>query len=114
MAGDIFSVIPHGVEMEVSLSIQQDVNSWRQSKTTVNTLCGAVVVMRCAGAKNVILVGSNLVLDATEPENNIELSGAVELRVLHRMVNVHDYLKFVRTAKTYVLCRRNLEFETSK
>jgi hypothetical protein len=23
-------------------------------------------------------------------------------------------LKFVRTAKTYVLCRRNLEFETSK
>ena len=44
VARDIFSVIPHGVEVEASFSLGGDVMGWRQSKTTGETLREKVVV----------------------------------------------------------------------
>jgi hypothetical protein len=41
---DIFSIIPHGVGVEASFSLGQDMIGWRQSKTTGGTLCENVVV----------------------------------------------------------------------
>jgi hypothetical protein len=35
IASDIFSIIPHGVGVEASVSFGQDIIGWRQSKTTV-------------------------------------------------------------------------------
>jgi len=43
VAHDIFSIIPHGVGVEVSYSLGRDVIGWRQSKTTGETLCEKVV-----------------------------------------------------------------------
>jgi len=44
VARDIFSIIPHGVRVEASFSLGQDVIGWRQSKTTGETLRENVVV----------------------------------------------------------------------
>jgi len=38
VAGDIFSIIPHGVGVEASVSLARDVIGYRQSKTTGETL----------------------------------------------------------------------------
>jgi hypothetical protein len=38
VARNIFSIIPHGVGVEASFSLGRDVNGWRQSKTTGETL----------------------------------------------------------------------------
>jgi hypothetical protein len=44
VAHDIFSIIPHGVGVEASLSFGRDVIGWRPSKTTGQTLHERVVV----------------------------------------------------------------------
>jgi hypothetical protein len=38
VACDIFSIIPHGVGVEASISLRRDVIGWRQSKTTGDAL----------------------------------------------------------------------------
>jgi hypothetical protein len=50
MARNIFSIIPHGVGVEASLSLGRDVFRCRQSKTTSETLRKRVVVRQCARA----------------------------------------------------------------
>ena len=52
VARDIFSIIPHGVGAEASLSLGRDVIGWRQSKTTGETLRDTVVVRQFAQANN--------------------------------------------------------------
>jgi hypothetical protein len=47
-AWDIFSIIPHGVGVEASVSLGRDVIGWRQSKTTGETVREKVVVRQFA------------------------------------------------------------------
>jgi len=48
VAGDIFSIIPHGVGVDVSFSLGRDVIGWRQSKTTGESLREKVVIRQFA------------------------------------------------------------------
>jgi hypothetical protein len=45
---DIFSIIPDGIGVEDSFSLEREVIGWRQSKTTGETLCKKVVVRQFA------------------------------------------------------------------
>jgi len=63
VAHDIFSIIPHGVRVEASLSVGGDVIGWRQSKTSGGTRRENVVVRLFARANTGILAGENLVSD---------------------------------------------------
>jgi hypothetical protein len=44
VACDIFSIIPHGVQVDAGISLGRDVIGWRQSKTTGETLREKVVI----------------------------------------------------------------------
>jgi hypothetical protein len=48
VARDIFSIIRHGVGVQASFSLRQDVIGWMQSKTTGETLREKVVVRQFA------------------------------------------------------------------
>jgi len=93
VARDIFSIIPHAVGVEASFSLGRDVNGWRQSKTTGETLCEKVVVRQFARANNCISAGTDLDLDTTNTENDSEMKKEAEERKLHTMVKVHDFLE---------------------
>jgi len=93
VARDIFSIIPHGVGVEASFSLGQDVIGWRQSKTTGETLREKVVVRQFARANNGILARIDLELDTMNTENDSEMKNEAEERKLHRMAKVHDFLE---------------------
>jgi hypothetical protein len=90
---DIFSIIPHGVGVEASISLRRDVIGWRQSKTTRETLRKKVVVRQCARAKHGILAGTVPELNSTNTENNSDMKKEVEEMKLHRMAKIHDILE---------------------
>jgi hypothetical protein len=92
VACDIFSIIPHGAKVEASFSLVQDVISWRQSKTTGETIRKKVVVRQFARANNGILAGTDPELDNANIENNLEMKYEAEERKLPRMAKVHDIL----------------------
>ena len=92
VARDIFSIIPHGVGVEASFSLGRDFISWRQSKTTGDTLHDEVVVRQFAWANNGILAGTDPELDTTNTENNSEIKKEVDERNLHTMAKGHDFL----------------------
>jgi len=93
VASDIFSVIPHGVRVEPSISISRDVIGWRPSKATCGTLCERVVVRQCGRANNGNFAGAVTELDASNTENNSEVKQEPEQTKLHRMAKVHDLLE---------------------
>jgi len=93
VAHNIFSIIPHSVGVEVSYFLGQDVIGWRQSITTGEMLWGKVVVKQFPQANNRILTGNCAVLDTAETENDSELKKEVEVRKLHRMAKVHNFLE---------------------
>jgi len=93
VAHNIFSIIPHGVGVESSISLGQDVISWRQSKPTGETLRETLIVRQFTRATNWILAGANQVLDTMNTENDSEMKNDAEDRTLHRMANVHDFLE---------------------
>jgi len=93
VARDIFSIIPYGVGVEVTFSLNQDVIGWRQSKTTGETLREIVIVRQSARANNGILAGTDPELDTTNTENDSEMKKEAEERKLHRMAKVHDFLE---------------------
>jgi len=93
VAGDIFSIIPHGVGVESSSSLWRGVIGWRQSKTTGETLHEKVIVRQFARATNGILAGDKTESDTTNTENASEMKKEVEDRKLHRMAKVHDFLE---------------------
>jgi hypothetical protein len=99
VAPDIFSIIPHGVVVEASFSLGQDVIGWRQSKTTGETLREKVVVRQFAQANNGILAGTDLELDTMNAENDSEMKKAAEERKLPRMAKVHDFLEMWQGSK---------------
>jgi len=93
VARNIFTIIPHGVGVEVSFSLGQDGIGWRQSKTTGETLREKVVVRQFARANNGILAGTDPELDTTNTENDSEMKKEGEERTLHSMGKVHDFLE---------------------
>ena len=93
MARDLFSIIPHGVGVESSLSLGQDVISWRQSKITGDTLRETVIVTQFARADNRILAGNKTELVTTNSENDSEMKKEAEERILRRVGKVHNFLE---------------------
>jgi len=93
VARDIFSIIPHGVGVEASFSLGQDVIGGRQSKTTGETLREKVFLRQFARANTGILAGTDPELDTTNTENDSEMKKEAEERKLHRMAKVHDFLE---------------------
>jgi len=93
VARDIFCIIPHGVGVEASFSVGQDVIGWRQSKTTRKTLREKVVVRQFAWAHNGIWAGTDRELDTPHTENVSEMKKEGEDRNLHRMAKVHNFLE---------------------
>jgi len=90
---DIFSIIPHGVGVEASDPLRQDVIGWRQSKSTAETLRDKAVVKLFAWANNGILAGTDAELDTPNTENNSEMMKQAEERKLHRTAKVHGLLE---------------------
>jgi hypothetical protein len=82
VARDIFSIIPHGVGVEASCSLGRDVISWRQSKTTDETIPKKVLVRQLAQANNRILAGTDPELDTTNTENDLQMNKEAEERKL--------------------------------
>jgi len=78
VARDIFSIIPHGVGVEASFTLGRDVISWRQSKTTGETLREIVIVRQFARANNGILGGIDLELDTMNTDNQPEMKNKAE------------------------------------
>jgi len=93
VAPDITSIQPEGVEVEASFSFVQGAISWRQSKTTGETLCGNVVVRQFALANNGILAGNDPALHSLNTESDFEMMREIEERNLHRMDKVHNIFK---------------------
>jgi hypothetical protein len=110
VARDIFSIIPHGVGVEASFSLGQDVIGWRQLKTTGETLREKVFVRQFAYASNRILVGTDPEFDTTNTENDLEMKKEVEERKLHRMAKVHDCLEMWQGSQN--LCDTQKESRT--
>jgi hypothetical protein len=93
VARDISSIIPYCVGVEASFSLGQDVISWRQSKSTGDTLRKEVAVKQFARANIGVLASDNSELDPTSARNNMEMKREVEQKKLHRMAKIHDIWK---------------------
>jgi len=77
VAHNTFSIIPHGVGVEDSCGLGQEVISWRLSKTTGETLSENVPVIfkKFAQANNRLLAGDDPVLDLTHTDDVLEIMG---------------------------------------
>jgi len=93
VARDIFSIIPHGVGVEASVSPGRDVISRRRSNPTSETLRETVVVSQFAQANHGILAGAGPELDTVITGNSSEMKKRPVDRKLHRMAKVHDLLE---------------------
>ena len=92
-ARNIFSIIPHSVEVQANFSLGRDVIGWRQSKTTGETLREKVVLRQFARANSGLLAGDDPVLDPDSTDNDMEMKREAEQKMLHRMATVHDFLE---------------------
>jgi len=93
VARNILLIIPHGVRLEASFSLGWDVISWRQSKTTGDTLRENVIERQFARAHIGILAGADPELDTTNTEIDSEMKKVTEESKLHRMAKVHNFLE---------------------
>ena len=93
VALNIFSILPHGVGVEASFSLGQDVIDLRQSKTTGESLHEKVIVTQFAWAINGSLEGDNPILDTMNTENDSEMKKELEQWKLQWMAKVHDLLE---------------------
>jgi len=93
VARDIFSIIPHSVGVEASVSLGRDVIGWRQSKTTGETLREKVVLRQFGRANNGLLACDDPELDSTSADHDMEMKREAEQKKLHRMAKVHDVLE---------------------
>jgi len=92
VARGIFTIILHGVGVEASLSLGQDVISWRQSKTSGETLREKVLVRQFAQANNGIVAHDNPVSDTTT-ENDSKMNNEEGARKLPRLAEIRDLLQ---------------------
>ena len=111
---DIFSVMPDGVGVEASVSLDQDVIGWRQSKTTCETLRDKVVVRHLARANTGISAGADQLLDTSRTENDSEMKPEAEERKLPRMAKVHHFLEMWQGSETLRATQRNLTLNTCR
>jgi len=88
VACDIFSIIPHGVGVEVSFSLGGDVIPWWTSKTTGKTICEKFVIMKFATVNYGMLATADPLMDSTNTENNSEMKKESEEWKWHRMAKV--------------------------
>jgi len=100
--------------MEASISLRQDIISWRQSITTGKTFRDKVVVRQFTWANHKILAGADPELDSANRENVSQMNNEAEERKLHRMAKVHDFLEMWQGSQIYVLPRRNHTLKTSR
>jgi len=77
---DIFAIIPDGIGVEVSFSLEGMMIGWTQSKTTGENYRENVIARQFNRANNSILAGDDLSLDTTETENNLEMRKQVKAR----------------------------------
>jgi len=97
---DVFSIIPHAVGVEASVSLGQDVIGWRPSKTPGETLHENVVVRLFARANSGLLASDDAVLDPNSTDNDMDLKREAEEKKLHRMAKVHDFLEMWQGSQT--------------
>jgi len=93
MAGDIISIIPHGIGVEASFSFGRDGVGWRQSTIAGKTLCENIIARQFALASYGILASADPVLDTTNTENCSEMKIEAEEKKLHTMAKVDDCLE---------------------
>jgi len=93
VAPDIFSIIPHGVRVEASITVGRDVIRWRQSKATGKTLHEKLLVRQFDQANNWLLAGNDPASDTTSIDHDIEIKCEVEQKKLHLMDKVHNILE---------------------
>jgi hypothetical protein len=89
----IFSIASHGVGVDASFSLWQDVIGWRQSNTTGETIRETVVVRQFARANSGLLAGDDPVSDPDSTDNDMEIKRKAEEKKMHRMAKVHDCLE---------------------
>jgi len=92
-ARDQFFIIPHGVGVEASFSLGQDVIGWKQTKTTVETRHEKVVFRQFARVYTGIFTRTDRELDTTQTENHSEMKKEAEERKLDRRARVHNFLE---------------------
>ena len=93
VAGDILSIIRHGVGVEASFSLGRDVIDWRQLITTGETHPENNILRQFARANDRILAGGDPALDTTNTESDSEKKKEAEESKLPRMAKVHDFLE---------------------
>jgi hypothetical protein len=72
-ARDIFSIITHGVGVEVSFSIGRDVIGWRKLKLTSETLHNNFSARQYSQPNNILLGGDHKALNTRNTENDSEM-----------------------------------------
>ena len=92
MAGDVFSVIPHGVGVEASFSLGQDVAGWRQCRTSGDTLQKKVVVRQFAFSNPGLLAGADARLENDDAVGQNEQKK--EDKKLLQLAGISDLIHF--------------------
>jgi hypothetical protein len=92
VALDIFSIIAHGVGVQASVSLGRDRIGRRQSQTTREILREHGIVRQFAGANNGLLAGDDHAIGTRITDNNSEIKGEVEKKMLDRFAKVHKIL----------------------
>jgi len=90
VAYDKYSIIPNGLAVEGSFSLGQDINGWRQWKTTCETLRQKVFERQFTRANGRILAGDNPVSDTSNIENDSQMQNKADEMSLSRMAKVHN------------------------
>jgi len=93
VAGNILSIIPHGVRVAASISLGRDVVGSRQSQTTSETHHEKVVLRMFVQAIKGIFAGCQPGSDTTNTEHDSEMKKVIEETILDRMAKVHDILE---------------------
>ena len=99
MARNTFSIIPHRVAVEASVSLWRGVIGWRQSKTRVKTLRKEVGVSHFTLANTGPFPGENPALDTTNTDSNLEEKSEAKQMKLYRMAKVQDVLEMWRGSR---------------
>ena len=114
VARDIFSKIPHVIGVVVSFSHCRHAISWRQSKTTGETLCENDVIWQFAGANNAILAGTDPALHTRNTENNSEMKKDVKERTLHRMSKFRNCMEMWQGSRNVCATQKESRIQNTR
>jgi hypothetical protein len=88
-----FSIIPHGVRVDASLSLGRDVFVGRKSKPTGDSLRKYIVVGHFSPANNGLLVSNDSEWDQTSTDHHMEITREAEQKMLEQIGMVCDFLQ---------------------